>query len=126
MNEFQASIDELAADINQRIAGTREAYQAMGTIESTAQSADGMISVTVGPQGQLRDIRLNPRVYRHLPPSELANAITEQAGRAAADATERRRQLMAPLMPEELPYDEVFGQGVSLDAFLPPPVDADA
>ncbi len=39
MNEFQASIDELAADINQRIAGTREAYQAMGTIESTAQSA---------------------------------------------------------------------------------------
>ncbi len=85
-----------------------------------------MISVTVGPQGQLRDIRLNPRVYRHLPPSELANAITEQAGRAAADATERRRQLMAPLMPEELPYDEVFGQGVSLDAFLPPPVDADA
>jgi DNA-binding protein YbaB len=97
----------------------------MGAIKSTAQSADGMISVTVGPQGQLRDIRLNPRVYRHLPPSELAGAIMEQAGRAAADAAERRRQLIEPLMPEELSYDVVFGQGVSLDAFLPPPVDAD-
>jgi hypothetical protein len=126
VNEFQAAVEELAADIDQRIAGTRAAYQAVGAIEATAQSADGMISVTVGPQGRLRDIRLHPRAYRHLSPSELAGAILEQAARATADVAEQRRRLIAPLMPEELPYDEVFGQGVTLDAFLPPPVDGDA
>lgn len=27
-------------------------------------------------------------------------------------------------MPEGLPYEQVFGEDVTLDAFLPPPVDA--
>ncbi|MEU6711198.1 hypothetical protein ABZ897_06915 [Nonomuraea sp. NPDC046802] len=42
-----------------------------------------------------------------------------QIGQATADVSERRRRLMEPLMPEGVPYQEVFGENVDLDAFLP-------
>ncbi|WP_245691453.1 YbaB/EbfC family nucleoid-associated protein [Sinosporangium album] len=123
---FQATVGELAGQINQQIERVRETYGALKAIASTTTSSDGMISVTVGPQGEVRGIELNPRVYRKLSASELADAIMDQINRAMATVAEQRRRLMEPLMPEELRYDQVFGENVTLDAFLPPPVDTDA
>ncbi|MDP9841441.1 YbaB/EbfC family nucleoid-associated protein [Streptosporangium lutulentum] len=123
---FQATVEKLAVQVNQQVQRVRETYDAVNAIESTVTSADGTISVTVGPQGQVRAIDLNARVYRKLAATELAAAIMEQINRATTDVTERRRRLMEPLMPEGLRYDQVFGENVTLDAFLPPPVDPDA
>ncbi|TDE51559.1 YbaB/EbfC family DNA-binding protein [Nonomuraea mesophila] len=126
MDAFQATVKELADQVNQQVERLRDAYGAINAIESTMASPDGMISVTVGPQGQVRGIELNPRVYRKLSASELAGALMEQINRATATVTEQRRRLMEPLMPAELPYEQVFGENVTLDAFLPPRVDPDA
>ncbi|MEV5493992.1 YbaB/EbfC family nucleoid-associated protein [Nonomuraea fuscirosea] len=123
---FRATVEELAGQVDQQVRRVREAYQALNAIESTMTSSDGMIQVTVGPQGQVRSIDLNARVYRRLSTAELADTLMRQINRATADVTERRRRLMEPLMPEGLPYEQVFGEDVTLDAFLPPPVDAGA
>lgn len=120
---FEASIEELAEQVNRQVRRVRETYGQLGAIESTMISDDGMISVTVGPQGQVRGIELNPRVYRRLSPSELSGALIREFERAAADVAEQRRRLMEPLMPEGLPYAEVFGADATLEAFLPGPVD---
>lgn len=123
---FRATVEELAGRVDQQVRRVREAYEEINAIESTATSPDGLIQVTVGPQGQVRSIDLNARVYRKLSAKELADALMRQIDRATADVTERRRRLMEPLMPEGLPYDQVFGENVTLDAFLPSPVDAGA
>ncbi|MEU6711196.1 YbaB/EbfC family nucleoid-associated protein [Nonomuraea sp. NPDC046802] len=57
MDIFRASIEELAGDVNRQIERVRETYGKLGDVESTAHSADGMISVTVGANGQVRDIQ---------------------------------------------------------------------
>ncbi|MGI5285171.1 YbaB/EbfC family nucleoid-associated protein [Nonomuraea polychroma] len=116
---FEAEITELAGAINQRIERIRETYGELAAIQHTARSKDGMVSVTVDPQGRVSGIELNPRVYRSLSPSQLADAIMEQVGRAAAAVSEERRRLLAPLMPDEVPYEAVFGENATLDAFLP-------
>ncbi|GAB2958952.1 YbaB/EbfC family nucleoid-associated protein [Nonomuraea fastidiosa] len=126
MNNFEASVEELAEQVNEQISRVRETYGALDAVEATKTSSDGMISVTVGSQGQLRDLRLDPRVYRKLSASELADAIMVQIRRATADVDEQRRRLMEPLLPEGLPYEQVFGERVSLDAFVPPTVDPGA
>jgi len=123
MNSFEASVEELAKQVNEQISRVRETYGALDAVQATKTSSDGMISVTVGSQGRLRDLRLDPRVYRKLSTSELADAIMVQIRRATADVDEQRRRLMEPLMPEGLPYEQVFGERVTLDAFVPPNVD---
>jgi DNA-binding protein YbaB len=126
MDAFQATVEELAGQVNQQVERVRETYEALNSIESTMGSSNGMISVTVGPQGQVRDIELNARVYLKLSATELADAIMEQINRATAAVSEQRRRLLEPLMPDGLRYDQVFGENVTLDAFLPSPVDPDA
>lgn len=122
-NAFEAEITQLAAEVNQKIARIRETYEELSALEHTAHSRDEMVSVTVGRHGQVRGIRLNPRVYRTLSPSELADAIMQQVNAATAAVSERSRQLLAPLMPEDVPLEQVFGEHATLDAFLPAPVE---
>ncbi|MEV4468772.1 YbaB/EbfC family nucleoid-associated protein [Nonomuraea sp. NPDC049504] len=116
---FEATIEEMAREIDQQVARLRETYAEYNAVERTSRSKDGMVSVTVGPNGRLRGIELNPRVYRSLSPSELAEAIMRQAEAAAGEVAEQSRTLMEPLMPDPELLDGVFGQG--LDAFLPGP-----
>ncbi|MGW4412480.1 hypothetical protein ACWEJ6_51395 [Nonomuraea sp. NPDC004702] len=42
---------------------------------------------------------------------QLADAIMQQANAATAAVSEQSRQLLAPLMPDGLPYEDVFGSG---------------
>ncbi|MER5426613.1 hypothetical protein [Streptosporangium roseum] len=78
--------------------------------------------MTVGPRGQVRDIKLGPRVYRKLSPSQPASAIMEQIGAATEQVAGRTQELMAPFMPEGLPLEEVLGEGASIESLLPQPV----
>ncbi|MFC4012669.1 YbaB/EbfC family nucleoid-associated protein [Nonomuraea purpurea] len=120
---FEAEIRDLASEINQQMARIREAYGELSAIEHTARSADGMVSVTVGRHGQVRDIQLNPRVYRTLSASQLADAIMQQLNKATAAVSEQSKQLLKPLVPEGVPHEDVFGEHATLDAFFPSPVE---
>lgn len=119
---FEGEIGRLAGEINQQLARIREAYEELSATEHTACSTDGMVRVTVGRNGQLRGIELSPRAYRTLSPSQLADAIMQQADKATAAVSEQSKQLLEPLMPEGMPYQEVFGERDMLDAFFPSPV----
>ncbi|MET9342335.1 YbaB/EbfC family nucleoid-associated protein [Nonomuraea sp. NPDC003804] len=120
---FEAEIGELAGEINQQMARIREAYGELSDLEHTARSADGLVSVTVGRHGQMLDLELNPRVYRTLSPSQLADAIMHEVDKATAAVSEQSKELLEPLMPESVPYEEVFGERAVLDAFFPRPVE---
>ncbi|RSN11424.1 hypothetical protein DMB42_12565 [Nonomuraea sp. WAC 01424] len=120
---FEAEVSALAGEINQQVARVREAFGELSALEHTARSADGMVSVTVGRHGQLRGVELNPRAYRSLSPTQLAEAIMRQANEATAAVSEQSRQLLNPLMPDGVPYEEVFGERATLDAFFPSPVE---
>ncbi|MFG1698202.1 YbaB/EbfC family nucleoid-associated protein [Nonomuraea sp. NPDC049309] len=116
---FEATIEEMAREIDQEVARVRETYAEYNAIEHTSRSKDGLVAVTVGSGGRLLGIELNPRVYRSLSPSELAEAIKRQADLAAAEVAERGRALMAPLMPDTEHLDALFGENPGIDPFAP-------
>ncbi len=118
------AIEELAEQHNKQLAAILETYGRLHELESTVRSSDGMISIVVGPNGRVRSIDLNPRVYQKLSPSELSDAITTLIAQAAGEVAERTKELIGPLIPDDLPLEEVFGADVSLAAFLPQPVEA--
>jgi hypothetical protein len=46
-----------------------------------------------------------------------------QIGNASMIVAEQAKDLMAPLMPDDLPYEELFGEKIGLESFLPLPVE---
>ncbi|WP_433511909.1 YbaB/EbfC family nucleoid-associated protein [Nonomuraea sp. CA-143628] len=120
---FRATVEELAGEYNQQLLRVQEAYGQLDQLQSVARSKDGMVEVTVGPHGQIRSLDLDPRVYRKLSPSELTEAIMELIAEATGEVAEQTRRLMQPLMPDDLPFEQAFGENATLEAFLPRPVD---
>ena len=98
-NEFQAQVEELAADFRERLERVRELRRRAAAVTASARSRNGLISVEVGPQGQLRAIQLDPGTFERQSPQRLAAAIVELAGIATADAARQVQEIMAPVMP---------------------------
>ncbi|GAA2664821.1 hypothetical protein GCM10010412_040590 [Nonomuraea recticatena] len=121
LDEFSATLNELTEEYERHARLVKDAYGKLNELEATVRSGDEMVTVTVGARGQVKAIELDARVYRRLPPSELARTITEQLNRAAAIVADRSKELISPLMPDGVPYEELFGEGVDLDSLLPGP-----
>ncbi|GAA4959213.1 DNA-binding protein YbaB [Nonomuraea thailandensis] len=121
-DEFRQAIEEMAAEYNQHAARLREAYGKLSEMTVTAESDDRLVTVTVGPRGQVQGIELDPRVYRKLSPSELAQAIIEQIGAATGEVGRRTKELIEPFVPKDLPFEDLYGEGASFESFLPQPV----
>jgi DNA-binding protein YbaB len=83
----------------------------------TVRSPDRAVTVTVDAQGGLRDLRLDPT--HRLDPAELAEHIVTTAGRAAAQARERLRGLLAAARPARLRYLGGPDGSVDLTRMLP-------
>jgi DNA-binding protein YbaB len=117
--EWQAHIDELLAEYRQKQADLKKLQETMASAEATVTAADDMVTVRVGPQGRLLDLQFNPRVYRRLSPSELAEAVLTAVQEATARVGDQVRTAMEPLRPDNAPYEAVAGEGLDLSKFLP-------
>jgi DNA-binding protein YbaB len=72
-----------------RLAGEIRAIQReLAEVVEVAESDDGLIVATVNARGDLMDLELDPRLFRHPDSKALSEAITGvyRSGRAAADA----------------------------------------
>jgi DNA-binding protein YbaB len=68
----------------------------------TASSADGCVTATVGPTGELNDLRIDPRVAGELAPAALARRVLEAATLAATEARQRRLDAVSAILPDHL------------------------
>jgi DNA-binding protein YbaB len=84
----------------------------LAEVEGSARSADGAVELTVGPQGTLRALRIDPRAYRRLSPTELADEIVRLSGEAAGDARRQFADAMAPFLPPGVAYDQIANGNV--------------
>ncbi|WP_436501602.1 YbaB/EbfC family nucleoid-associated protein [Actinokineospora sp. HUAS TT18] len=103
-----AEYERLADDV-------RDIQRRMTEIRATADSADGLISVTVGAGGELIELWLDPRIYRHPDSEALADDITDTIRRAALEA----KKLGFAVVEEFLPADaSVETAELGFDPFL--------
>lgn len=89
-----AEYERLAEDVRtlqRRIAETRE----------TADSADGLVTATVGGNGELVELWLDPRIYRTPDSTALAATITDTIRQAVRQAEEQVFASAAKLLPAD-------------------------
>lgn len=117
--EWQAHIDELLGEFRKKQADLKKLQETMAAAEATVTTEDEMVTVRVGPQGRLLGLEFNPRVYRRLSPSELAETVLAAIQEATAQVGDQVRNAMEPLRPDDASYEGVTGEGLDLSKFLP-------
>ncbi|HEY7482978.1 MAG TPA: YbaB/EbfC family nucleoid-associated protein [Streptosporangiaceae bacterium] len=122
--EWQAHIDELLEKYREKRAQLKELQRSVGEAGATVTTEDEMITVKVGSQGRLVGLEFNPRVYRKLSPSELAEAVLAAVREASSQVDGQVRAALQPMMSDR-DYGEVGG--FDLSKILPErPDDLDA
>ena len=76
----------------------------------TAQSDDGLIEATVGLYGEVRELVLDPRIYRAADATALAESVRDVINAAVADAQATAAGRLSSLFPGGLsdPSDLAF------------------
>ncbi|WP_311922928.1 YbaB/EbfC family nucleoid-associated protein [Microbispora sp. H10836] len=84
-------------------------------VQVTEKSRDGLVAATVGANGELIRLDLDPRIYRRQDARGLADAITGTIHAAVAKAQERVVEIFAPIIPADQMRAHIEGD---LDAVL--------
>ncbi|WP_163508147.1 YbaB/EbfC family nucleoid-associated protein [Fodinicola acaciae] len=79
----------------------------LADIAETAESADGLIQVTVGGRGELRSLWLDPRIYRLRDAAELAEEIRRTIASAVSAVRRRAYDLLKSGLPRDTTADTV-------------------
>jgi DNA-binding protein YbaB len=80
----------------------------MPTLRGTAESPDKLVTVTVGPKGELKQLEIHPKAYRKLSPTQLAEAIIATAEKASQAVYAEVQQLLKPLMSIDAPFEQLM------------------
>ena len=98
---LRARFDDVYGQYQRLRSGMDDLQQRLSTMQVSAESPDGLVRATVGPRGQLVDLRLDRRVYRELAAEQLARTILSTTQDAVAKTTAQVEQLMAGYLPPE-------------------------
>ncbi len=85
--------------------GMRDLRGRLADVRATADSADGLVSATVGGRGELVDLTIDPRVYRDPDSTRLSESILDTVRCAVEQARETVFDLAKPLLPRNATPD---------------------
>src|SRR6266851_8367447 len=105
---LRARFEELLGEYDRVRANFAAMQQRLREARGEAKAQDGSVRVTVGPNGNLLSLTIEPRAYRRLSPSELAAEILELSGRAGRDVRGQLEEVMAPFLPKDVSYADVL------------------
>lgn len=98
---LRARFDDVYGQYQRLRSGMDDMQQRLAELRVTAESEDGLIRATVGPRGQLIDLRLDRRIYRDMDAAELGRKIVTTTEQAAARVAEQVQQMMAGYLPAD-------------------------
>jgi DNA-binding protein YbaB len=98
---MRSRVAEAMEHLERLRAGYTELHHGLQAVSATATSDDGLVTVTVGPQGRVVRLELDPRIYRRPDSRRLAETITATIKHAADEAELKVRRLCRPFMADE-------------------------
>lgn len=108
LGEYQRQRDSLA-----------EMQRKMRALSATATSPRREVSVTVGQNGVLTDIRFPTGAHKRLTPADLTAVIMATHLEAKESVMEQAASLLAPMLPTGVDAHSLVRGNAGADAFLP-------
>jgi len=98
---LRARLDDVVGQYQRLRSGLDDVQRRLTELQVSADSEDGLIRATVGPRGQLLDLRLDRRIYRDMDAAELGRRIVATVEQAAARAATEVEELVAGCLPAD-------------------------
>ncbi|MEI4272830.1 YbaB/EbfC family nucleoid-associated protein [Klenkia sp. LSe6-5] len=95
LDGFRAYSEQLQVKLGALVEQGPELARRARAVQATETSPDGLVSVTVGPQGRVVRLDLDPRIYRNQDARALADLITETIEHAVWTAEDRVVEIMS-------------------------------
>ncbi len=113
VRRMESEIDQLMGEY-QELQKNLELMQAeILRVQATAYSEDGLVVVTVGPQGHLLGIRIDPLVNRRPGTDELSASIMEAVHKAVALAQEEVAAITRQYVPDGIDHEQLGSFDIS-------------
>jgi DNA-binding protein YbaB len=113
--EFERQLfEETMRDLQSRISDASRTQDALQDLSVQVESEDGLISMTVGPPGHIRELRFDPRAKR-LDLATLAARITEMVNNASDILKEELSRQIQSLLPD-FPADQIMADFTRMNA----------
>jgi DNA-binding protein YbaB len=97
----RALAEEMEGKLQRLIEEGPKLKERAAALQITEKSKDGLITATVGPNGQLVRLDIDPRIYRRPDARALADAITETIKRAGTKAREEIVGMFTSVLPRD-------------------------
>jgi hypothetical protein len=121
--DYRDEVERLLADYRDSRAQLATVHRTLLSIAESASSPDGLVTATVNSSGVLCALVVGEDAYRRYRPGDLAAAIVRTSQQAAAQAGERARAVLAPVLPPDMEAGAVLSGTADLtpDEIDPPP-----
>ncbi|GIH06949.1 hypothetical protein Rhe02_50160 [Rhizocola hellebori] len=105
---LRARFDDVHAQYTKMREGVKDLQDDLAAMEVRVASPDGMVTVVVGPRGNLKSLTLDKRAYQQHPPERLAALIVQACQRAESAVAGAVQQRLGRMLPEGSGLDEVL------------------
>jgi DNA-binding protein YbaB len=119
MSEYDDAVEKLMAEYQQQLEKLGEHQRKMSELTGTAASQRKQVSVTVGPQGELLELKFLTDAYREMAPAELSKIIIDTFSAARNALVAQQRELMAANAPAGVNIGALFGPDADLTKAAP-------
>jgi DNA-binding protein YbaB len=125
--DHRAQVEELLADYRRSREQLSNVHRKLATLQASATSEDGLVTATVGGQGQLTELVIVDSAYRKLRPHELAKTIVDLTAKASAKVSRAAGEAIAPVLPPDTDPDALLRGTADLSPaeLKPEPQDAE-
>jgi DNA-binding protein YbaB len=125
--DHRAQVEDLLADYRRSRDQLASVHQRLASISESATSPDGLVTATVGPNGELTDLTIADAAYRQLRPADLAKVILATTSAAADRVAKLATEVILPVLPADTdPAALLRGTADLAPAELVPPAPASA
>ncbi|MER6104893.1 YbaB/EbfC family nucleoid-associated protein [Streptomyces sp. NPDC001832] len=117
---LQEQFGEMQRQVREHAEKLASVQRELAARTSTVRSKDRAISVTVGVQGDVREIKFHTEDYRQMDPVRLGKALVDLIGRAQNEGGEAAREAFEPLRGKGDEMRRSMLAGTPVEDFLAP------
>ena len=113
-------LEQALAVYQQQVTALSETRRKADEIRGTATAPRRAVSATVGPRGELLELKFPTSAHKSMTPGELASTIVKTVETARVQAVTKLGDLMPTLPRNGLSAEDLIDKRVDLGSLLPP------
>jgi DNA-binding protein YbaB len=118
-SSYEAQLEESLALYNRRREELGDLQRKMSEVSATVTAPRRVVTVTMGHDGEIRDLKFPTAAFKNMTSTELATVVRTTINDARTAVFDQMAELLAPMMPPGLAAGDVVRGKADLTTIMP-------